>query len=264
MDFRILIEEEIAARAAKNKSYSLTAFSRDIGVSPSFLTRLLRNQRKLSIDAGMSIAEKLRWSEKKTLKFIYLVKLDNEEDLAKREELKAKIAEMPDELHFTAIPPDLYDFFAKWFHFGILELTKVNTFKPDPKWIAKKLGLDLITTELAIDRLFRLGFLEKRGNFPMVTANPNIEFKDIPSLALRSFHKGMLQRAIKMLDEEENHEERMVTGTTMAVNLDKLPSGRKKIAEFRKDMVAMLESGKKREGVYHLTVCLVRLDQKET
>ena len=58
---------------------------------------------------------------------------------------------------------DLLKVTSELHHFSILELTHINSFNPDPSWIAKKLGISEQKAALAVERLIRLGFLIQDG-----------------------------------------------------------------------------------------------------
>jgi hypothetical protein len=47
-----------------------------------------------------------------------------------------------------------------WYHFAILELTRLQDFQPDSRWIARVLGLNPDEVNIALARLMRLGLLE--------------------------------------------------------------------------------------------------------
>ena len=57
-------------------------------------------------------------------------------------------------LQKTAVPEyqqlqmDTFRVISDWYHFGILELTYLKSFKSDPRWIAKALGITEIEAVL--------------------------------------------------------------------------------------------------------------------
>lgn len=52
-----------------------------------------------------------------------------------------------------------------------MELTKVVDFQPDSGWIAKRLGIDPVAADIAVQRLLMHGFL-KRENGTYVSSLP--------------------------------------------------------------------------------------------
>lgn len=69
----------------------------------------------------------------------------------------------------------------------------------------------------------------------------------------------MLKKAERLLDHSD-FEQRRVTGTTMAVNPEKLKFADAMIDKFRKDLTEFLESGTHKTSIYHLNVNLIPLD----
>jgi uncharacterized protein (TIGR02147 family) len=259
LDFRNYLENEYQKRAKKNPSYSRRAFAKDLKVSHSFLGRVLKGERKLNLEMAYEFARIFKWKGIRGNGFILLVRYDNATDSAQKEEILQEIIELGEETEFFEIEPDLYSFFSKWYHPAIIELAKLKDFQPNPKWIAKKLGIDLITADLAIDRLFRLGFLKKDGD-QTVPAHPNRVIKDLPSAALREFHREMLNRSLKMLDAEALSDRR-VTGSMMAIDKDTIAEVIKRIADFRQELLRFVEQRPTtKDSVCHICVSFLRLD----
>jgi uncharacterized protein (TIGR02147 family) len=261
LDFRIYIEGEYQKRVAKNPSYSRRAFAKDLKITSPFLGRVLRGERKISLENAFDMIRILKWKGVKATVFLLLVRLDNAEDETQRQELIAEIKDAGNEVTFRELEGDLYSFFAKWYHGAIFELTKTADFRAEPKWIAKRLGLDAVSSELAIDRLFRLGFL-KDDDGKAVASHPNITIKDLPSAALREFHREMLSRSMQMLDEEKL-ENRRVSGAMFAMDSRLLGVVDRKIEEFRQELIRFIEQKSKEcDSVHHLCISFLKLDRK--
>lgn len=58
-DYRILLSDDFMARSANNYGYSLRAYSRDLSLSPGFLSDLLRGNKDLSPAKGRLVFSKL-------------------------------------------------------------------------------------------------------------------------------------------------------------------------------------------------------------
>jgi hypothetical protein len=46
---------------------------------------------------------------------------------------------------------------SDWYHFAILDLTRLDDFQPEPAWVSRKLGLTVSEVKIAVERLLRLG-----------------------------------------------------------------------------------------------------------
>ncbi|MGE0174594.1 MAG: TIGR02147 family protein [Oligoflexales bacterium] len=259
LDFRNYLENEYQKRAKKNPAYSRRAFAKDLKVSHSFLGRVLKGERKLNLEMAYDFVRIFKWKGIRANGFILLVRYDNAADPVQKEEILQEIIDLGGETEYFEIEPDNYSFFAKWYHGAIVELTKLKDFQSNPKWIAKRLGIDLVSADLAIDRLFRLGLLKKEGD-TIVPAHSNRVMKDLPSAALREFHKEMLNRSLKML-EAEHIEDRRVTGSMMAIDAATIEEVNKKIDEFRRELLRFVEQRQAtKDSVCHICISFLRLD----
>jgi|HubBroStandDraft_6_1064221.scaffolds.fasta_scaffold06722_5 hypothetical protein len=55
---------------------------------------------------------------------------------------------------------DTFQFLSIWYHYAILELSHIEGFKTDSRWIATTLGISVEDVNIALQRLLRLGLLE--------------------------------------------------------------------------------------------------------
>jgi len=58
------LKHQLELRLAKNQSYSLRAFARDLGLSASRLSEVLKKKKGLSINAAFLLTEKLGLTSK--------------------------------------------------------------------------------------------------------------------------------------------------------------------------------------------------------
>jgi uncharacterized protein (TIGR02147 family) len=253
-----ILEKELRARQKANKNYSLRAFARDIGISPSFLSHLLKGEKSLSPDRAVEIARKIQMAPKEARLLANLSRLQ----AAKSEESKNLIQQDIDQIQkvyssFEKLKLDQFSVISDWHHFAILELMDVEGFSSNPTWIAKRLYLSVTEVSLALDRMLALKMIEIRPNGDFKKLKNNA-VKDAPSEAIRKFHLQHLKNAAQAI-EKRNYDERHTSGITMAIDPQKLPQAEKMIQEFRAKMSAFLEGGKKK-NVYHLAVQLFPLD----
>ncbi len=54
---------------------------------------------------------------------------------------------------------DVFKVIADWQHFAILNLTQVEGFKSEPRYVAKRLGLSIHTVKRCVQRLQDVGLL---------------------------------------------------------------------------------------------------------
>ena len=77
LDYRKILSEEFRRRMKRNLNYSLRAFSRDLNISPSSLSKILRGKQGLSPSMARKICSILNFDENKSQLFCDLVTLQD-------------------------------------------------------------------------------------------------------------------------------------------------------------------------------------------
>jgi uncharacterized protein (TIGR02147 family) len=228
----------------------LRGFAKLLGLSPATLSGVLNHKRSLSLNAAMTIANKLDWDPKKSEHFFQQVA--KELGGQKSDPKKTGIL-----LHYSEVSLDDFSAISDWYHFAILEITFISDFKSEPKWIAKRLGISVHEAADAIDRLKRLELLiESDGK--LIKSEKNLATPtDHVSRAIRKRHKQILDRAKEALDQIEISK-RDFTSITIAIDPAKLELAKEKIKKFRRELCSFLEKGNPKE-VYELSVQLFPL-----
>lgn len=255
-DYRQLIRTELIARVKRNPTYSGRAFARDLKISNAFLSQVISGRRSLSEEKGIQIARTLAWDHGKTDLFVKLIRLDQCKDPTMRSFLYQEIKE---EEPFLDLEIEKFELVSNWIHFAILELTQVRGFKSNSKWISQRLGITKAEADDAVDRLLIMGLLAKQGEKIVLVKSSAV--RDVPSTAVRQFHKAHLEKAIVAL-EEQAYDRRNFSGITMAINPKQIPLAAEMIKKFRRKLMKVLEEGDK-TLVYHLSLQLYQLDSED-
>ncbi|MEK6772894.1 MAG: DUF4423 domain-containing protein [Bdellovibrionota bacterium] len=254
----LLLKEEFIARKHKNVNYSLRAFSRDLKLSPSFLSGVLSGKKKISIDKALEVTRHLGWSWRETQLFLQSAQLSHAKSKLAKNFLKSELQRTRTRYgQFQKMNSRQFFAISDWYYVAIMELTEVAEFSDDPDWIARQLG---ITRKLAEDALLKL------KNAKLIYKNDHDQWKklnntvqDTPSAEIRKFHRQQLENASVAI-ENQAFQKRHFSGVTMAIDSKKLPEAIELIREFRSRINSLLECGNK-DSVYHLAVQLFQLDQ---
>lgn len=158
---------------------------------------------------------------------------------------------------------DAFTAISDWYHFAILDLTLLSGFRSDTSWIARKLGITHLEAKTAVERLIRLGMLEKRRG---VLAKAKVLFTNyqegITSAAHKEYQRQVVKKALYAIDNcPADHKD--ITSMTIAASLEKLPAAKAKIKKFRRQLCDFLEEGEK-DVVYHLAVQLYPVSEIES
>lgn len=243
------LENLLTEKIKKNPQFSLRAFARMVDVSPAVLSRVLSGKRKLTFNLAVRIADSLVLGpyEREQLYSFYLSSspIDEVSEQNKKEK---------------ELSIDCFNAMKEWYHYGITQLLYIESFKDDPKWIAKMLSITELEAKLAVDRLVRLEILD-RNEFGKLyrTATHLSTTTDVASAGLRHFQKQILEKSIYSLEHDDIHE-RDITSITVAINEDKIKEAKAEIKKFRLKMSEFMSEGEKTR-VYNLGIHLIPLSK---
>lgn len=235
-NFLMVLQREFVQRCNKNSKYSLRAFARSLGVEASPLSAILRGKRPISSKMRTRLGLALGINLDELSKFEREHKPQN----------------------YQQIALDTYAVIADWYHYAILELTKVQDFKGTIDYISKTLNISKTEAHIAVERLKRVGLLSVNGRRWVDTSSDGLLSNingDLSSHAARKLQAQILQRSLLALEELPT-EVRSHTSMTMAIDPKDLPEAKKHIQEFRRKLCAFFESNKNPKEIYHLNVSL--------
>jgi uncharacterized protein (TIGR02147 family) len=235
-----------------NSSFSMRSFARFIDCSPSVLSLILNGKRTLTTAKAMDFSQKLRLSPLRNDEFMKAVTKD---EYYRLNETERKSRSLKEELDYEKIQLDQFKVINDWYHFGILNLCLLENFTNSNSWIADSLGITMIEAGEAINRLTRLGLL-KEENGSLIRTEKSLEASsEIPSSAIRSFHKQNIKRAEASIEEVEI-DRRDISSIMMPVDRTKLKEAKKMIRNFRLELSSFLKSGENKDQVYSLNIQL--------
>lgn len=235
-----------------NSSFSLRSYARFLNCSPSVLSLLLNGKRTLTMSRALEFSLKLRLDKKTNDEFMKAVTKD---EYYRLNDTERKSRSLKKDLDYEQIKLDHFKVINDWYHFGILNLCLLENFKNDNSWIADSLGITMIEAGEALNRLIRLGLISEIDG-KLIRTQKSLETpSDIPSSAIRSFHRQNIKRAEASLEEVEI-DQRDITSIMMPVDRSKLAEAKKMIKNFRLELSSFLKSGESKDQVYSLNIQL--------
>jgi uncharacterized protein (TIGR02147 family) len=261
-EYRGYLKWVLADRIARNPSYSLRAFARQLGVHHSLLVQLFQNKKRLSVDRAHLIAHRLELHGKEYEYFCLLVEVENAKGIEQKAILLNRLQEISPRSEARDLGVEHFQMISEWYHLPILQMAGLAEFDFTPVIIAKRLGVSKIEAELAIERLERLELIEKdeAGKYRK-TESRLLTTSAVPQDALRKFHKQMLLKAIDALGEQ-TPQEKWTGSETFAFDTRLLPEANQIIEQFFDRMVQLSYKGENRDHVYHLGTSFFRITQK--
>ena len=246
---------ELDARKRRNDSYSLRSFARDLDLSPSRLSEVLKGAHGLSEKSAITIAKKLKLKPAQE-KFWYDLVLS---ECSRSQKVRAlalqRITASRKTETLNELKESQFRAIADWHHTAILELTQVNGFQKDFSWIAKQLGITLHQATDAIERLQGLRLLEIKNDQWIVNSEAYQAFSEVPSTAIRKFHRQVLQNGIESLLNDPM-QARAIQSMMVAIPRERLPEFDQKFKNFLLQFWEDLEGAEKSE-LYSLSLQLV-------
>jgi uncharacterized protein (TIGR02147 family) len=255
-----LLQNELDQRVHDDKSYSRRRFAKDLGVSPAYVTLILKGSRIISEERAREFAVNLKLPRAQAAILIATARYESAATPAQRQVAREGLEALTMKAGiFKPLAIDRFKLVSRWYHNAIFSLVACRGFVSDVAWIAKRLRISVLETDLAVDRLTRSGMLRRDKAGQLHQQEAAFSTGDIPSEAIRAYHPQMLQLAAAALDTQ-TPDQRDISGVTVPIDVKKLPEFRALIRDFRRDLTKIAMTGDK-SAVYHLTVGFFRLDQ---
>lgn len=250
-NFVSYLQEELLRRCRSNPRYSLRSFARTLEIEPSALSKILHGKRAVTRNTFDLLADRLALSPTQLKQLAPPDKLRR-----RRAATTGKASNAPE---YAEISPEMFEAISDWHHFAILELTAIAGFRPDAKWIARKLGITASQVRIAAERLQAIGFLEidARGAWNDRSGSVTAARGRFSSAAARKLQTQVLEKSLIALNElpitERDH-----STICMAIDSRKLPEAKARIRKFRRELCDFLkgEDPAVLDRVYHLAVSL--------
>jgi len=239
-NFREYLQMSLVARCQSNPKYSLRSFAKSLNIDSSTLSKILKEKRSITPKMLEHLSERLGLAP-------------DEIELFRTEQKKRKI--QGGTKKFKNIEVDRFRMISDWYHYAILELLNLDSFRSDSRWIAKVLNVSVSEINIAIERLIRLDMVykDKKGNLKSNGINHTTIGTPYSASAFRNLQKQILSKAVSACDEIP-YEKRDQSSLTVAIDLKSLPAFKSLIKDFRRQLNEMAQDCEKFSDVYHLSI----------
>ncbi|MCP4913192.1 MAG: DUF4423 domain-containing protein [Oligoflexia bacterium] len=201
--------------------FNLKNWAKRLGYrSPSSLAMVLNKQRfpTYKMIAAFSEDFKLNKSERRYLEL--LVELERKKLKGESLEETIKEAKKISGLHeYQQINFNQFTVVSDWFCYVVKRLVSHKDFQNDEDWIFKKLRRKVSRAKIrrAIDSLIGVELLKQDESGRLIDSSPKTHTgNEIPSAAIRSHHRGMIERATEAL-EEQSIDDRIFQAITLNI-----------------------------------------------
>lgn len=262
-DYRDLLKQELIQRQEKNAHYSMRAFARDLEVDPGQLSNVIQGKKNISLVNAAKLARKLTDHPVRAQLFYHSVEFSLAKSDVIKDDLKKKIQRLsslkPE--RDVNIEDEEFETISQWYHLPLIQLGLKQTI--GAKDASAYLGIGLGEAKQALERLARLGFMEKSGQL-FRRLKSLTSTTDIPSLAIRQFHLQMMEKARQALFRQPI-QKRYFSSVTLRVPQSRIDEYKKIIDEAEDRLVELSKKyeNEKSNEVYHFSSQLFSLKQKD-
>ncbi len=232
--FKFFLENELERRQAKNSSYSLRSFAKFLEIDAPTLSKILNGKKVIGEKLITRLSEKLGSTPNSFL----CKECSSEEDFS-----------------FHLLTKDQAQYLSHWYYYAILEVIELDDFQYDYKWISKRLNIPYKQAQTAIERMIRLGLIEKRNGclIDKTSGKTTNISSELSSSSRREHQKEILELAIDALENTSPYI-RDQSSMTVSINTDDIPKTKALIKQFRRDMSKFLNNSKNKDQVYNLGI----------
>jgi uncharacterized protein (TIGR02147 family) len=254
LHFSDVLKIELEKRKSRNRKYSIRAFARDLGMSASGISLLIRGKTGLSNTKALQIAERLKLNKEETAFFADLVLSECGRLARTRREAKLRLKQY--DTRFNAMKINEFHAISEWHNVPILEIIRIHGVKATPAFIAEKLAISESSARRTILRLRKLGMLKGSKTVSDFMILPD----GAPDHQVRKFHQEIIDKARLSIVQQRN-DERNISCALIPMRKEDFLWASEEIRKFRRNLAARLEDGSRHDSIYAVSMQLFRLDR---
>ena len=240
MDYRAFLNDMFQFRKQKDSYFSYRYFSNKAGFSsPNFIKLVIDGKRNLTNESIAKVAKGFGFSKQERESFEALVFMNQAKDHEEKNYYLKKVMSIKGYNNVRKLEKKSYEYFSKWYNLAIREIIMFGGRNYTPEQIAEILNPKITAREAekALNLLVELGLIRKdkdglwEQSDPALTTGPEVQ-----SLSIANLHREMLRLATESIERYPANE-RDITALTLRVNGAGMEELKRRIAEFRKELL---------------------------
>ena len=234
-----------------NRPMSVRALAARLELSPSYLHKVFRGEKPLSLKLLPTIAQKLQLDHHEVAELQRLVLRAAEE--RKFEKVRGlRKAEKNDKStplvqEYEALGRSDLWLLENWYILPIYNLAATEGFTPSADWVAGRLGISTEQAQKALQRLIEAGYLVEKEDGSMKPSKMRLRFPTQRSHpTVRNFHSAMIRKSEKQLmqaKDESAFRRRLISGITLAADPNKMEEAKRVLEEAAYRAAEILTDG---------------------
>jgi len=237
-NFRAYLKDFYEFRKDSQRGYSYRAFSKSAGfTSPNILKLVIDGERNISPDATQKFIKALSLSGQMADYFATLVKMNQAKSDSDKEYYFSILQKLTPQAKKRELNSESHKYLSHWLYPVIREMTTLKEFREDPYWISRRIYGKASINEIsqAIQFLTQEGFVEKIDGKLVMKDNMVLSSDEVKSLAIRNYHRQMLDQAKDSL-ENIPVEEREFGAVTFTIPESAIQELKFKLKQFRSEL----------------------------
>ncbi|MEO6094629.1 MAG: TIGR02147 family protein [Fibrobacteria bacterium] len=240
-NYRTFLQDHYEFKKAQQAVFSHRYFARKAGLSsPNYLKLVMDGQRNLTKKTLLKFITALGLEGMRAEFFENLVFFNQATSLSERNIYYANILRVRAKSGLRKLDEAQFQLFSDWRYVVVRELAAAKGFRPEAKWIAKKLGRVISEKEAeeSLKLLSILGLLKRTANGLMQT-DINITTSDeVRSLLVKNYHHQMIRMGATALDNLPAAQ-RDISSITIPIHAKDFPKIKEQIQLMRKELLNM-------------------------
>jgi len=261
-NYRTFLQDVYLEKKEKGTSFSYRSFSKFVGFSsPNYMRMVIKGDRNLSQEAILKLIKYLKLNKTQASFFKSLINFNQSTEPEDKKKHFEKICYFKGFQEIKKIDHKNYCYFSKWYYPAIREMTLLDNFREDPRWIADQLHPNITPEEAkeALCLLVEIGFLAKGKDNRLKIIDKNIKTdSEVINISLWNFHQQMIGQAKHALDHTDA-EFRDILSVTVALNQAKFKKFRKKLNDLCEEISVECSHGRNADSVYQVNLQLFNL-----
>lgn len=253
--FAEILNDEFKKRNRRNPRYSVRAFARDLGISQSNASLLIRGRSGLSRVKAQTLGEKLGFKGEDLLYFVDLSVSECSKHSETRKEAALRLRQYNS--RFNTIGIELARAISSWQTLVTIELFQIYQKKTSVEMISKALQMSDLKVRSILRNLRHLNILKGHKILTDFMALPD----GAADAEIYRFHIEMLQKAASVVYDPKVKEKNISTAVIRMRKSD-FDWAVKEFRQFRRTLSAKLESGNGHDSVFCISTPFFRLDQE--
>ena len=255
-DYRQYIADYYANRKAKS-AFSWQEFATAAGFSsPVYLKYVSEGRFNLSEEAAVRTARSMHLTDFECDFFVEMVKFDHAKNDAEKRAAFSKMVSIADAHKAKIIEGESFRYFESWKNPVLRELAPAMP-GAKPLALAHACRPEVTAAEVteSLNFLVKADLLkkDKDGNYKQTERGVTTGPMEVTPIAVRGMHRQMGEFALDAIEGVPQNE-RHFSGLTLGITREAYEKIVQKIAEFRKEIIAIATSESATDEVYRLNV----------